>query len=76
MCGPFVSKFERKTFFPEMVMKFNSVDRELNRHHVGIKVSYIRASVCACAANFWNLIRKAFNNCANVSDFQSHYVFY
>ena len=44
-------------------MKFNSVDRELNRLHVGIKVSFIRASVCACAANFWNLIQKAFNNC-------------
>ena len=43
-------------------MKFNLVDRELNRLHVGIKVSFIRASPCACAANFWNLIRKAFNN--------------
>ena len=31
--------------------------------HVGIKVSFIQASLCACAANFWNLIRKAFNNC-------------
>ena len=44
-------------------MKLNSVDRELNRLHVGIKVSFIKASLCACAANFWNLIRKAFNNC-------------
>ena len=44
-------------------MKFNSVDRELNRLHVGIEVSFIRASFCACAAKFWNLIRKTFNNC-------------
>ena len=43
-------------------MKLNSVDRALNRLHVGKKVSFIRASLCARAANFWNLIRKAFNN--------------
>ena len=47
-------------------MKLNSVYRELNRLHVGKKVSFIRASLCACAANFWNLIRKAFNNCSGV----------
>ena len=44
-------------------MNLNSVDIEPNRLHVDIKVSFIRASLCACATNFWNLVRKAFNNC-------------
>ena len=52
-------------------MHDDSVDRELNRLHVGIKVSFIRASLCACAANFWNLIRKAFNNSRMISYFDN-----
>ena len=46
-------------------MNFNLVDRELNWLHVGIEVSFIRASLCACAAKLWNLIRKAFNICSH-----------
>ena len=44
-------------------MQFNSVDRERNRLYDGINVLLIRVSLCACAANFRNLIRNGFDNC-------------